>query len=116
MDMLKKFFPFSFGVKDVANLIVKILIYIVAGAVIGFVIGILSNIPIVNLVTGIVGTLVEIYITAGIVIAILDFCKVLKKHYTPVFQSSQPRLRLAVFVYGRVSFVRRRLFRGEAAE
>ena len=35
MDMLKKFFPYSFGAKDITNLIVKIIVYIVVGAVIG---------------------------------------------------------------------------------
>ena len=35
MDMLKSFFPFSFKVKekDVASLIISIVIYLVAGAV-----------------------------------------------------------------------------------
>ena len=33
MDMLKKFFPYSFGAKDITNLIVKIIVYIVVGAV-----------------------------------------------------------------------------------
>ena len=44
MDMLKKFFPFSFGAKDVANLIIKIIIYLVIDVVLGFVIGLLSGI------------------------------------------------------------------------
>lgn len=78
MDTLKKLFPFSFGVKDVANLVIKILVYIVAGAVIGFVLSILGKIPVVGLLTGLVGALIEIYILAGIVIAVLDFCKILK--------------------------------------
>ncbi len=78
METLKKLFPFSFGVKDVATLIIKILIYVVVGAVLGFVLVILGKIPVVGLLTGIVGTLVEIYLLAAIVIAILDFCKVLK--------------------------------------
>lgn len=78
MDALKKFFPFSFGAKDVASLVIKILIYLVVGIIIGFVIGILAKIPIINLVTGLVGALIELYSLAGIVIAVLDFCKVLK--------------------------------------
>lgn len=78
MDTLKKLFPFSFGVEDIASLIIKIIIYLVAGAVVGFVLSILIFIPIINLLVGLVGTIAEIYILAGIVIAILDFCKVLK--------------------------------------
>ena len=68
MDLLKRFFPFSFrGKKDVAALIINILIYIIVGAVVGFLIGILAKIPVINLITGIVGTIVEIYVIAGIV-------------------------------------------------
>ena len=79
MDMLKQLFPISFKyTKDLANLIIGILIYIVVGAVIGFLIGILVNIPIIGIIFSIVGTLVEIYNIAGIVILILVFLKVLK--------------------------------------
>ena len=42
MDILKKFFPLSFGAKDVANLIIKIIIYAVIDVVLGVVIGLLS--------------------------------------------------------------------------
>lgn len=78
MESLKKLFPRSFGITDVAKLIISILIYLVIGAVAGVLLVVLAFIPIVNLVVGIVGTLVEIYVFAGIVIAVLDFLKVLK--------------------------------------
>lgn len=78
MDTLKNFFPFSFGAKDVAALVIKMLIYLVAGVVIGFVLSIVNKIPVIGLITGLVGALVEIYILAGIVIAILDYLKILK--------------------------------------
>ncbi len=78
MDTLKKFFPFSFGSKDVAALVIKIIIYVVAGAVIGFLLGVIGKLPLVGIITGLIGTLVGIYTTAGIVIAILDYCKVFK--------------------------------------
>lgn len=78
MDTLKKLFPFSFGAADVAALVIKILIYFVAGAVIGFVLYLLAHIPVVNILVGLVGALVEIYLLGGIVIAILDYLKVLK--------------------------------------
>ena len=40
MEMLKKFFPFSFvEKKDVASLVINVLIHIVVGFVIGLVIG-----------------------------------------------------------------------------
>ena len=36
MDMLKKFFPYSFGARDITALVVKIIVYVVAGAVLGY--------------------------------------------------------------------------------
>jgi len=78
MDMLKKFFPFSFGAKDVANLVIKIIIYLVVGTVLGIVIGLLAGIPVIGIVVSLVCSLIDLYCLAGIIIAILDFCKVLK--------------------------------------
>lgn len=72
MDMLKKFFPYSFGAKDVAGLIIKIVVYIVASAVLGFVVGLIP------LVGGLIGSLIGLYSTVGLVLAILDYLKVLK--------------------------------------
>lgn len=79
MDMLKKIFPISFKYADtVANLIIGILIYIVGGAIAGAVIGLLSGIPLIGFVFSLIGSLLGIYSTAGIVIEILVFAKVLK--------------------------------------
>lgn len=78
METLKKYFPQAFKAVDVASLIVAILIYIVFDVVAGAVIGLLSGIAVIGILFSILGTLVGIYATAGIVIAILVFCKVLK--------------------------------------
>jgi uncharacterized membrane protein AbrB (regulator of aidB expression) len=79
MELLKKIFPFSFTKKDgIAALIINILIYLVVGIVVGFLIGILAKIPVVGLIIGLVGGLADLYITAGIVMSILDYCKVFK--------------------------------------
>lgn len=72
MDMLKKIFPYSFGAKDITGLVIKIIVYVVASAVLGFVIGL---IPFVG---GLVGSLIGLYSTVGIVLAILDYLKILK--------------------------------------
>ena len=80
MDTLKTFFPLSFKyVQDVASLIIGILIYIVAGTVGGALIGLLHSIPVLGWIAGIVGSLLGLYCTAGIVIQILVFAKVLKE-------------------------------------
>lgn len=72
MDMLKKFFPYSFGAKDVTALVIKILVYVAGGYLLGFLIG---WIPLVG---GIVGAVVSLYSTVGWILAILDYLKVLK--------------------------------------
>ena len=79
MDTLKKYFPYSFKEKDgVGALIVNIIVYLVVGAIAGALIGILKGIPVIGWIIGIVGAVVDIYVTAGIVISILHYCKVLK--------------------------------------
>ncbi len=79
MDMLKKFFPLSFQRKpDIAALVINILIQLVAGVVIGFVIGIVAGLPIIGIIFILVGSLLDLYITAGIIISLLDYFKILK--------------------------------------
>lgn len=80
MDILKKFFPFSFGVKtkEVNSLIAGILIYVVIGIVAGALAALLGNIPVLNVILGITAGLVETYCTAGIVFAVLKFVNVMK--------------------------------------
>ena len=78
MDMLKKIFPFSFGVKDITALVVALIIYIVGGAVLGVVFGLLAKIPLIGILFGIVGWAVGVYCFVGIVLSVLDFLKVLK--------------------------------------
>lgn len=72
MELLKKIFPYSFGAKDITGLIIKIIVYIVASAVLGFVVGL---IPFVG---GLIGSLISLYSTVGLILAILDYLKVLK--------------------------------------
>jgi len=87
MDLLKKLFPLSFKyTKDVANLIIGILIYIVIGAIGGVVLGLIGALagilPIIGgllgVVLGFIGSIIDLYAVAGIVIQILVFVKVLK--------------------------------------
>lgn len=72
MDMLKKFFPLSFGAEDVKALAIKIAIYVIGGYLLGFLLGW------VPLVGGLIGTVISLYSTAGWIIAILDYMKVFK--------------------------------------
>ena len=78
MDILKKYLPHAFKVKDVNSLIVALLIYIVIDIVCGFVIGLLAKLPIIGIVFGLGGSLVGLYALLGIVLSILVFLKIVK--------------------------------------
>ena len=72
MDTLKKIFPLSFKAKNgIGGLIVNILIHIVFDIVAGLIIGLL---PILSILGGLVG----LYFTVGIVLSILDYLKIIK--------------------------------------
>ncbi len=76
---LKKYFPFSFTEKkDVMAVIINVVLHIVASWIIGILLGILSLIPVVGWFTGIAGMLAEVYLFVGMVLSVLDYCKVLK--------------------------------------
>lgn len=86
METLKKYFPLSFkerktGGELAVGIIVYVVIAIVAAIVIG-ISGLLTGIPvlgaILNVLFKIAGIVVDAYVTAGIVLQILYFCKVLK--------------------------------------
>ncbi len=78
MNILKKLFPFSFGASSVAELIIKVLLHLAVGIVIGFLIGILAKIWLIGKIFGLVGSLIDLYLLAGVVILFLDYFKVLK--------------------------------------
>lgn len=79
MDLLKKIFPLSFKyAKDVANLIVGIIVYLVVAAVGGIVIWLASLVPIVGWIIGALGGLLDLYVAVGVVLQILVFLKVVK--------------------------------------
>ena len=72
MDTLKKLFPLSFKAKNgIGGLIVNILIHLVADLVAGLIIGLIP-------ILGILGGLIGLYFTVGIVLSILDYLKILK--------------------------------------
>jgi len=86
METLKKIFPLSFGSKDVAGLIIKVLLYIVVailgGVVIWLATSILGVIPaiggILAWLVGFVGSFIDLYALVGIVITFLAHFNVLK--------------------------------------
>lgn len=87
MDTLKKFWPYAFKErKDGGELAIAIIIYlvvsIVAGAIIGLATALVNWIPVVGqligVLLGLVSSLIGLYCLAGLVFAVLSFCKVLK--------------------------------------
>lgn len=78
MDLLKTLWPTPFKVKekDIASLIIQLVIFIVVCALVGILIGILSAFPIIGIVFWIVGSLMELYSIVGIVLCILKFLAV----------------------------------------
>ena len=80
MEMLKKFWPTPFKIKekDIASFIIQLVIFVVVCAVIGWLIGILSGIPIIGLIFSLLGALIEIYGLVGIVLCILVFLGIVK--------------------------------------
>ena len=78
LDTLKKLFPFSFGEKDLANLILTIILYAVINAAAGALIKGFSWVPILSVPFILIGSLAGIYATAGIIIAILVYEKAVK--------------------------------------
>lgn len=87
MDFLKKFWPYAMKErKSGGDLAIAIIIYLVAsilaGAVIALATFLVGWIPVIGWliawVLGILSSLVGLYCLAGIVFAILSFCKVLK--------------------------------------
>ncbi len=87
MEALKKIFPLSWKyTKDVANLVIGIILYVVVGIVAGALIALstllIGWIPVIGWLVawalGVVGSLIGVYVLAGIVIQILVFAKVIK--------------------------------------
>ena len=79
MDMIKALFPYSFGAKDIKALAIKIVVYLVVGFVVGLVCSVIGLIPILGPIIGwLVGGIVGLYDLVGIILAVLDFLKVLK--------------------------------------
>lgn len=73
MDLLKKVFPFSFGAADIKALVIKVVVYLVASFVVGFVLGLIP-LPLLDIVASIFG----LYCTVGWILAVLDYLKAFK--------------------------------------
>lgn len=63
------------SVKTVKDLVISLLIFLIAPAIVGFVAGLLSVIPIVGLIAALISWLFGILCFVGIILSILGFVK-----------------------------------------
>ena len=75
LKQLKPYFPVSFRIKDVTEFVVALALYVIAGSLAAVVIGLLSKIPFIGFLFGIVGALAGLYVLIGIILAVLVFLK-----------------------------------------
>lgn len=80
MDLLKKFWPTPFKIKekDLVSFLIQLIIFIVIVAVVGWLIGVLASLPIIGIIFSIVGSLIGVYNIVGIVLCVLKFLGILK--------------------------------------
>lgn len=80
MDMLKKYWPTPFKIKekDIKSFVIQLLIFVVICAVIGWLISVLAGIPIIGIIFSIIGALFELYGLVGIVLCVLQFLGIVK--------------------------------------
>ena len=78
MEFLKKVWPFSFETKDVTNLVFKAILYVLFLTVASILMGVLSSVPVVNVIFYVLGSLVDVYVLVGLVVLFLSYFKILK--------------------------------------
>lgn len=78
METLRKIWPFSFETKNVSNLVIKAIIYVVVGSIFGALIGLCKQVPVLNVIMYILAPLVDVYVVGGLVILFLSYFKVIK--------------------------------------
>ena len=80
MDLLKKIWPTPFKIvpKDLKSFLVQLIIFIIVIVIASLLIGLLSKIPILGFIFKILGGLIDIYATVGVILCILKFLDVLK--------------------------------------
>ncbi|MBE6754241.1 MAG: hypothetical protein E7559_07835 [Ruminococcaceae bacterium] len=78
MDLVKKFFPVSTRSSELVGLIISLVIYIVLPTVFGWVVSLLSGIPLIGWLLGVIAGLIGLYCFIGIIISVLIFFKVIK--------------------------------------
>lgn len=89
--IMKKIFPIAFALSGgVGQLILGILIHLLGAPIVGFVVGAILGITIILLpLAPIVGSVIGLYGTAGAIIGILVFAKVIKEPEAEVAEEAK---------------------------
>lgn len=79
MDFLKTVWPTPFKIEkgNLSSFLVRLILLIVACSVIGILIGVFAKIPVLGILFGLVGALVELYSLVGTVLCFLVYFGVL---------------------------------------
>ena len=75
MDLLRKIWPTPFKIEkgNIASFLIQLIIFLVIVAVVGWLITLLSALPIIGIIFGLVGSLIGVYNIVGIVLCVLKF-------------------------------------------
>ena len=75
MSTLKAIWPTPFKIEkgNIVSFIIQLVIFLVVCAVVGWLIGLLAHLPLLGAIFTLLGALLEIYNTVGIVLCILVF-------------------------------------------
>ncbi len=79
MDKAKKIFPLSFRGASLKDMVIGILLYMAINVVAGWVLGLLSGIPLVGAVCTLVAWVISFYTLGGIVFTVLNYVGGLSK-------------------------------------
>lgn len=78
-ELSKKYFPQSFKTDTGKDLLVTVIVYIIISVIGSIVCGLLDGLPLIGFVFSILGSLISLYTSIGIILAVLNFFGVLKK-------------------------------------
>ncbi len=75
MNLLRMLWPTPFKIQkgNVVSLVIQLVIFVVLCALVGWLIGLLASTPIIGVIFGIIGGLMELYGLIGIILCVLKF-------------------------------------------
>ncbi|MBQ6053441.1 MAG: hypothetical protein IJL30_09205 [Clostridia bacterium] len=80
MNFLRKIWPTPFNIKpgSIGSFLIQLIIFIIICVVVGFLMSLLSGIAVIGPIFAVIGSLMGIYSTVGIILCILRFFNIVK--------------------------------------